>query len=196
MLWARSETQAIPGRCSKRQVRPTRGLFDLLESRPDAKSVLSGLFDLSQPPWTVRVWVVQEVFAASEISVQCGNIEMDWETFTATPRVLEALSASLREIQAPEDIPDICNGFPWFQVDRIASMVKFLSVISSPENSYARLKIPFDLDMDKTPRQLSLTWLHQFLQRGNHLLATDDRDRVFALIGIATQLASTEKKLV
>lgn len=53
------------------------------------RKLLSGLHDLVSRPWFGRVWVIQEVWAARNILVHCGDVSFSWGAFARCNHMLK-----------------------------------------------------------------------------------------------------------
>lgn len=57
------------------------GAFMMAGLPPPERSVWTAISKLYNRSWMHRVWVIQEVLLARQLSVFCGNTTLDWESF-------------------------------------------------------------------------------------------------------------------
>ncbi|KAJ4374357.1 hypothetical protein N0V83_003098 [Neocucurbitaria cava] len=141
------------------------GLFEILSNTPEnIYKLLAHLFAL---PWFRRVWVLQEAFAHSKITVRLGEHKLPWGSV-----ILAALWAS---------------GF-----------TRTYTAMSASEHRVERT-----IDRGYLP-ELWLGLLHTRPVRGLSILelvsrardfeASDPRDKVFALLGLANDVGAHESR--
>lgn len=115
--------------------------------------------------WWHRIWVVQEITVTPEVMIQYGNVKAPWQMF--------------------ESAADSCDRLGWGPDQDGAE--SFLGI--APE--YAKVLPRFSRQVLDIKR-LRLRWregrgadLLSLLQEFSGRLATDERDKVFALLGLA-----------
>ncbi|OGM45269.1 hypothetical protein ABOM_006437 [Aspergillus bombycis] len=120
---------------------------------------------LSAVSWWKRVWVIQEVVIASRIMILYGSMIAPWETFVkAANRVQE---------NARKEIPSLTPS-------DMKVLVEFSRRIRGIESIRNRWK---------SPEQITLL---QLLRQFSGRKATDPRDKVYALLGLAKDKPSVE----
>ncbi|KNG85570.1 hypothetical protein ANOM_006643 [Aspergillus nomiae NRRL 13137] len=120
---------------------------------------------LSAVPWWKRVWVIQEVVIPSKIMILYGSMIAPWETFVkAANRVHE---------NAGKVIPSLTP-----------SDVKFLVEFSRRIRGIESIRNRW-----QSPEQITLV---QLLRQFSGRKATDPRDKVYALLGLAKDKPSVE----
>ncbi|KAF5982898.1 heterokaryon incompatibility (het-6OR allele) [Fusarium coicis] len=156
-----------------------RALSDIDRYRTTIKCIAEGkassrlkLFELVRrfinSQWWQRVWVIQEATVTSQISVQYGNVKVPWEVL--------AHSANT------------CDGLGWGRQDTGSELflgierehAKVLPVLSKQIFEIERLRMEWSDGKETT----LLSLLQEFSSRK----ATDDRDKVFALLGLAKDI--------
>ena len=129
----------------------------------DAMSVLlTELSRLFSSAWLSRTWVRQEIFAARQLTLQCGGFSIDWDTFKAAALKLKAVVSSLET--SPKAGPAGC-----------LSVVDHMPVwhyTSQPARSEIEPR-----------RKVSLL---QALEDSYRFGVTDQRDRIYGLIGMTS----------
>ena len=122
--------------------------------------------------WWQRVWVVQESTVSSEVVVQYGNIEIPWTILATSARTCEKLGWGRRDLGSEH----------------------FLGI----EREYAKVLPAFTRHVFEIER-LRSEWGEQqgsglllVLQEFSGRKATDDRDKVFALLGLASDIKTIE----
>ncbi|KAH0536279.1 hypothetical protein FGG08_006840 [Glutinoglossum americanum] len=123
-----------------------------------------------QRSWFSRVWVIQEIFVARNIVVFCGSNVLLWSDISTSSQVL-------RETQLGELLTSV------------ATTAVNPSWVKSSETSTTyvgnTLTNPFIFEnMRKKATSLNL---EKLLVYGRYFNAADDRDRVFALLGMREQ---------
>lgn len=114
-------------------------------------------FNLCHRPYWTRVWIIQEVVKGQRISVHCGDESVDWD-------VLEELTKSL-------PLPYQYVGLSAFQSKDLGLL---LSKIENTLMPLVWLRMQGELDLSLL---LAMTC---------NSTATDPRDMIYALLGIAT----------
>ncbi|KAF5595289.1 heterokaryon incompatibility (het-6OR allele) [Fusarium subglutinans] len=118
--------------------------------------------------WWQRVWVIQEATVTSQIFVQYGNVKVPWEVLTRSA--------------------NICDSLGWGRQDTGSELflgierehAKVLPVLSKQIFEIERLRMEWD--------DGKATTLLSLLQDFSSRRATDDRDKVFALLGLARDI--------
>jgi hypothetical protein len=125
-------------------------------------NVWGDLYSFFQRDWFQRAWVVQELILASKVKIVCGTWEVNWEDIFAT------LEACLKKSdQAKRSNP---------QLGRLAEQTKAAFVLGTMRRTFKEKKMSQQFNL--------LTLIEIF----NHTDATKDRDRLFALLGLATDV--------
>ncbi|KAF4425031.1 heterokaryon incompatibility (het-6OR allele) [Fusarium acutatum] len=156
-----------------------RALSDIDRYRKTIKCIADGktssrlkLFELVRrfinSQWWQRVWVIQEATVTSQVLVQYGNVNVPWEVL--------ARSANT------------CDNLGWGRQDPGSELflgierehAKVLPVLSKQIFEIERLRMEWD--------DGKVTTLLSLLQEFSSCKATDDRDKVFALLGLARDI--------
>ena len=135
------------------------GIQDQASTEPPSTAELTALYALFERPWFSRIWIVQEAGVSSQILVQCGSRIIDWWTFSFGYLITQKLSRNARI--APKSHRNL--------------------VVMSNTRSYIHTASS-DTNLEDAQSNLSLLSL---LSSYRGYLATDPRDKVFALLGIA-----------
>ena len=125
-----------------------------------------GLFKLFGRPYFRRIWVVQELVVCKKATVRCGSSTISWDDLQHVTRLLLAAGwrgPFIKDAPQPRMLP------------RAPTFAKTISNI--------RLGFP----MSQGERGMSLSLLLCVTRR---FLASDPRDKVFALIGLASNIKS------
>ncbi|KAF5645150.1 heterokaryon incompatibility (het-6OR allele) [Fusarium sp. NRRL 52700] len=160
-----------------------RALSDIDRYRATIKCIADGkassrlkLFELVRrfvnSQWWQRVWVIQEATVTSQIFVQYGNVRVPWEVL--------ARSANT------------CDGLGWGRQDTGSELflgierehAKVLPVLSKQIFEIERLRMEW--------ADGKATALLSLLQDFSSRKATDDRDKVFALLSLARDIETIE----
>jgi hypothetical protein len=130
-----------------------------------SRELVGALHELFARRWFTRVWVIQEVAAAKEAIVLCGSHQLPWEALRDACRQLAHLTAGWRKT-AWED-----TGFQW--AHHVASSLHIEAAASSD--------VPAGLESHKRSLLFLLCQFHVSE-------ATDPRDKVYALLGLAKEI--------
>jgi hypothetical protein len=126
--------------------------------------------DVLRRPWFRRIWVVQEFVSARRIRMACGSWDINWETMVAALEVCKSRPYLLMAIQEFEH---------WTESEEMkAAMLGMRSMI---ELADARRRKHSKIDW-------SLLGLLEHFQKSVGL-STHRRDRLFALLGMASDAA-------
>lgn len=110
-------------------------------------------------PWWQRIWVVQEMIVSRAAVVRCGTVTCPWDMFIATASSLSSSSVDMSTIFRPDSI-------------------KVLQYFCRQVLSFRDLRNQWKKNLGAP----MLTLLQDFSARR----ATDERDKVFALLGLAS----------
>ncbi|KAF4471027.1 heterokaryon incompatibility (het-6OR allele) [Fusarium albosuccineum] len=144
-----------------------RGMMESIAEGSDAskQDIFELLRSLINSRWWHRIWVVQEITVPPEVMIQYGNVKAPWQMF--------------------ESAADACDRLGWGPDQDAAE--SFLGI----EREYAKVLPRFSRQVLDIKR-LRLRWkeskgadLLSLLQEFSGRLATDERDKVFALLGLA-----------
>jgi hypothetical protein len=128
------------------------------------------LFELlrqfTNSPWWQRVWVIPEATVSSEVLVQYGNVRVSWDIFVNAANICDSLGWGQHDAGS-----ESCMG-----IER--EHAKVLLVLSRQVFDIQRLRIKW--------KHREGTGLLSLLQEFSGRKATDDRDKVFALLGLTT----------
>ncbi|GAB1195643.1 hypothetical protein APSETT444_004905 [Aspergillus pseudonomiae] len=120
---------------------------------------------LSAVPWWKRVWVIQEVVIPSKIMILYGSMIAPWETFVKAANCVHENAGKVIPSLAPSDVK---------------FLVEFSRRIRGIESIRNRWQ---------SPEQITLV---QLLRQFSGRKATDPRDKVYALLGLAKDKPSVE----
>ncbi|RBR22060.1 hypothetical protein FVER53590_30327 [Fusarium verticillioides] len=124
--------------------------------------------------WWQRVWVIQEATVTSQISVQYGNVKVPWEVFARSANTCDSLGWGRQDTGS-----ELFIG-----IER--EHAKVLPVLSKQIFEIERLRTEWADGKETT----LLSLLQEFSSRK----ATDDRDKVFALLGLAKDIKTIKPK--
>uniref|UniRef100_A0A8H7K1W5 Heterokaryon incompatibility domain-containing protein n=1 Tax=Bionectria ochroleuca TaxID=29856 RepID=A0A8H7K1W5_BIOOC len=207
------------------------------------------LLHLLQRPWFSRIWIIQEVAMASEVTIRCGERTLDWLLFRLCIRFVKHHIVTIWDSSAPEDILKLdVEAYRHYQrsggvisldkaikgitnVDQLRRQrrlidltttltqqrgqgssvaapvllppsIKQLLGIETPEQTMAQAMTheervyaaqpPMDFEVGKLLKDSSL---YQLFRKFRSCDATDPRDKVYALLGIAEKIHDSHDKL-
>ncbi|KAF5683290.1 heterokaryon incompatibility (het-6OR allele) [Fusarium circinatum] len=156
-----------------------RALSNIDRYRATIKCIADGkassrlkLFELvrrfTNSQWWQRVWVIQEATVTSQIFVQYGNVKVPWEVLVSSANTCDSLGWGRKD-----------TGSELF-LDIEREYAKVLPVLSKQISEIERLRMEWD--------DGKATTLLSLLQDFSSRRATDDRDKVFALLGLARDI--------
>lgn len=122
--------------------------------------------------WWQRVWVIQEVTVTSQVFVQYGNVKVPWEVLARSANTCDSLGWGRQDTGS-----ELFLG-----IER--EHAKVLPVLSKQIFEIERLRTEWD--------DRKVTTLLSLLQEFSSRKATDDRDKVFALLGLARDIKTIE----
>jgi Heterokaryon incompatibility protein (HET) len=130
------------------------------------------LANLLKRPWFTRRWVVQEVAAAKAVAIQCGAADCNWVDFADA---IELFMAKLPDIRKLFEVSDCSKTDP----DALKNVESFgaKDMVRTTNNIFR-----------KNDSGQVIEWLRGIENLVHDLLsfeATDPRDTVYALLGIA-----------
>lgn len=128
------------------------------------RHMFQGLRKLFDKPWYRRLWIRQEVFAARDITVFCGETNLPWSWLTWSSRLASLLGENFEPT-----VP--LRG-------RLETMFRGLAQASSSVlamREYPELVGSFEVPGDD---------LFSFIQASVHCQCSDNRDRIYAILGM------------
>ena len=166
---------------------PYTKLQNLMREKITFEYPFEAIGKLTRRPWWYRVWVLQEFVLAREVSLTCGFKSMTLTHFA--PALLTSIAALIkligRAIATPEDWMDPVKG------------PRMKKVLINAPNSRAGNMIGARKKYHSNPE--SLETLIQLLRRANsvsaalnNIHATDPRDRIFGMLGLASDTDKLE----
>lgn len=161
-----------------------------------AQRLLAGLLDLSNRPWVRRACIVQEVFAATTVSVRCGSMELDWQEFKYvgevlrgamqwTPKTVDRWNFNdLDTLTTSYTLTTACSIYRHF-VRRMICAVYSIRFLDRPRMTERELKF-LTIRYGSTLSEGGLVAVEfaMILHDSAHLRATDLRDKVYALVAL------------
>ena len=155
---------------------------DVLIDDDDLVSPLAqGLRDLLLRPWTTRVWVQQEVFAAREVVVRCGEHELRLDEYKHIISVLPRSSSGENVRYHVEALTQLRSSTRSEKATLEAERVRDNSI----EHHCGCPSTEKENRIGRQQRPLKSTYPECVLHYSTGLHASDDRDRIFALLGMS-----------
>ncbi|KAL6922571.1 hypothetical protein FSST1_006597 [Fusarium sambucinum] len=134
--------------------------FQSLKSNNDSTRVLS----LLRRPWFERIWVLQEVAAPQHILIRCGDAEIDGHLFCRGLSVLMSTYKNCESIQS------------W-----IYSLTRLIQ---------GAIGLPRHIGLLMGRFSLAIRPFYDLIEMYHTRKATDRRDKVYALLGMSTDVPS------
>lgn len=165
--WALNDTHEVD------YTRPAKLEEELLSFRGEFRDVE---IDVLSRPWFRRLWVFQEAVLSRVLSVQCGYRRIAWDDFART--VLQS------------DRRDDRYGFSM----RDDGKRDIVQAISQARREYLQR---YGLDETPSSSQLppsSMLKVLKLFHRGRYLKASDPKDKIFGLLGIAEGIDTNDPR--
>jgi Heterokaryon incompatibility protein (HET) len=152
-----------------------------LERRTRFNETYQAFFERS---YWYRTWIIQEIFSAKRLYIQCGPVVINWKSLEVLHKLLidEFHGAKLPSGQVLESMDDL---HPWILGGAITRH-QLESCISSGERflDLSRVRNSSSKSLEGEKRRQ----LHRLLFENWDAVATDPLDKVFALLGLASDL--------
>lgn len=135
---------------------------------------------LTYRPWWYRVWVLQEFVLARHVSLTCGFKSITYAHFFAA--LITSTAALMRLIERAATTPE-----DWTDPIKAARMEKIFTNVANPRASNmmrARQRYHSNPESHETLIQL-LRRANSVTSALNDLHATDHRDRIYGMLGLA-----------
>ena len=137
------------------------------------------LREIFERGWFRRTWIRQEVFAARNLDLQCGKLVRDWEIIPSMSHIEDQLYG------VEETLTNAQIAFTRFERSRL----RVVGIMKDP--------LRVDMNINKwwlrfSAGQGSAIWLGPAVD-GSLFEATDNRDRVYAYVGMANELLNLVK---
>lgn len=140
-------------------------IFDKLDPSPDNRLLIEDVVTLLSRPWFSRIWIQQEAALHHETFVFCGEESVHWDQISALAWLLRPRGST----SWPDWVHDL---FPNFEPK--ARAVWCLQSSRHAIRDYNGITLAYQL--------------HELVQDTWMCLATDPRDKIFALRNLATDL--------
>jgi hypothetical protein len=155
----------------------------------DLHALLAGLTNLMKRPWIRRIWILQEVHSARSVVVQCGLSEVSWDVFkrlsSCRSWVQERLASTLSFSKGVETLSDATPDESVTDIDDALRKAQTCMNVLAALTSLSHSSTGHSKMFSEFQRQSGLKRLVSLLKRTYMFQATDARDKVYALIGIA-----------
>jgi hypothetical protein len=135
------------------------------------------LVELIDRPWFKRVWVIQEVVVSKETTVCCGNLKLPWTDFELTAAAVHGYLATIEKTLFA-GLSDKSHPF-----ESSVAVKRFEKL----GDGCMRIRIIATLIRERLENKGPKT-LNHIIQKFRSSESTDPRDKIYALLGIATGL--------
>ncbi|KAK4916037.1 hypothetical protein LTR49_015948 [Elasticomyces elasticus] len=142
-----------------------------------------GLRDLVDRPWTRRVWVQQEIFAARTASIHCGESIFTLEAYHDAAEMLYDLKSEASRTWWTSSLDTACSNVRNLTQASVERTVQLELIRSLGETGAGHL-MPY-------PNPAPSMRLDSVLLRTKDLMATDLRDKIYALLPLSGCRVST-----
>jgi hypothetical protein len=169
------------------------------------KNGVAPLKELLRRPWFHRIWVVQEIAVAGEVTIMCGQDETSWDCLVAVLTLLDDIgiltttnSLDFEKLGFPLLINDARSRYQ--RASHQDSLTRSpLLKLSTPARSAAARSSKFSLLHISSQNVFMTTKNEEVLNFPlwfRRMLATDPRDKLFALYGLTEKIGHPAKFLV
>ncbi|KAK0660789.1 heterokaryon incompatibility protein-domain-containing protein [Cercophora samala] len=152
------------------------------------------LLDLISRPWFSRVWIIQEVVMAKQVLVCCGPHQLNW---------MDLLCCSVFISEMHDWISSVAGRHP----DPRREQLEFFSRLCEAAKRILKVGSAFGskpsyppASLCKVPvnniiRESDCRTLYDLIHRFGTFKASDERDRVYALLGVAERFDNIPRRL-
>lgn len=155
----------------------------------DLYILLEGLTDLLERPWIRRVWILQEIYSAQSVVVQCGPSQVAWNVFERLSHCRKWVVAEMKnsstlskEVIVADELMygknDAVHDGSLIEAHQCMDVLAALTVSSRLSSGHSDMAS--DLRLGSKLKNLLCLLKKTYMFR-----ATDQRDKVYALLGIA-----------
>ncbi|KAI0467146.1 hypothetical protein F4859DRAFT_526025 [Xylaria cf. heliscus] len=157
-VWTGPEANGSNGaiRCLRRMARSAEAKYPQQLAILEESAVWDSINSFFKRPWFQRAWIAQELVLASQVIVMCGDKSAQWDDIYAAARICDQRSRKS-------------------SIDAMKHIGKNVSAVLS----LGDLRLSYHKEEDDGRRLLTL------FQRFHHTKATLQRDKLFALLGLA-----------
>jgi len=132
--------------------------------------------------WFTRVWTSQELALGQVVTVLCGTSTIPWNNLVALARYVQALEWSLPLQTIADSYHDSAPGEIFLELDLIRSVCHSNSLASNHMTSFQGLFK--NTAAPETEEQIWYLFLFWLLMNTRDKAATDNRDRVYGMLGM------------
>lgn len=191
-----SKADAVPGAVNAATSDDMTFLSSLIRAEGGISDpLLSGMVHLFQCSWFRRAWCVQEVFAAKNVCLHYGSVEMSWRDILVAKECLARPNLLAPYIHT-KDIRSRSishKRLVLWKIEKLLCDLPGVTAVGLMQDLRAQVEHP--LMLSGTDHSL-MSGLLELLARSTHLMATDNRDHIFALLGIVTELVRSTPNAV
>jgi hypothetical protein len=158
-----------------------RMVLQELERRTRLNESYRAFFERS---YWYRTWIIQEIFSAKRLYIQCGPVVITWKSLEVLHKLLidEYHGAKLPSGQVLESMDDL---HPWIRGGAITRRQLELCINSGERFlDLSRVRKSSSKSLENEERRQ----LHRLLFENWDAVATDPLDKVFALLGLASDI--------
>lgn len=145
--------------------------FDSNTLIPQRMEIFRSISEILYRPWFRRMWVIQEVLAAREAVMACGNDTLSVGAFLDTIKFMMRAGALRKVISRHPSRPELADGGPLM---RATKQLEFLVQATHRDFKYRGLKRTL----------LNLLAVSRWAE------ATDPRDKVYGILSMAEDIAT------
>lgn len=137
--------------------------------------------DVLSRPWFRRLWVFQEAVVSRYLSIQCGSRRIGWDDFCGivlrSLRLHDRYGLSLENLDRTDIVRDMCLARrEHLRSCGLHHLLPYWQLSESSDGSIGALHVL------------------KLLARARYLEASDPRDKIFGLLGIATGIDTPDPK--
>jgi hypothetical protein len=133
-----------------------------------------------QRPWFSRVWIIQELAVAKSLTIHCGTKQLEWSILRdAMPAFLRRFGLYLNTTNTDVSL------------ERVFTLLAIRNLVTEHKPDFKLPSVRLQelelsrIDAGRTNKQVRPGDLLQFVQGTRLFGATEPKDRIFALLGLA-----------
>lgn len=138
------------------------------------------LLRLFNDPYWSRIWIIQEIMLAKNVTIRCGEEQAEWGQFTDFAKICQSRFETRKKLLA---------GARKAVVGNAQAFKNLQKMVDSSAAKIVRHKIYFDRNSERKGKAFSLASL---MQEFRHSKASVFHDKVFALCGLVRHGATIE----
>ncbi|KAF2003428.1 HET-domain-containing protein [Amniculicola lignicola CBS 123094] len=183
------ETVKRLSRLSRSSVENMEPVWDELWIDKKASLSVARIEKVLALPWFQRMWIIQEVVSSLDVVVLCGTAEIQWARFVIALRMFRKRIGDIEGVDSPED--RLQERLLILKIDRrlmgITQIFDLWKTHGNLNESSMQDVSESDVMADRTRPGGIIELMNGFA----HHQCSDERDRIFALVGLASDVSTS-----